>query len=94
MPIRTRRAVLAAALGFAAAAPLAAARADDRPVTPEERRQIEATLRQEGFTRWGKMEFDDGGYFEVDDAVGADGRKYDLKLSRVDFSVLSRELDN
>jgi hypothetical protein len=90
---RSRRAVLSAALGLSIAVPLASAHADDRPVTPEERRQIEDTLRREGFTRWGDVEFDDG-RFEVDDAVGADGRKYELKLSSVDFSILSRKLDD
>ncbi|MGU9978581.1 PepSY domain-containing protein [Phreatobacter sp. HK31-P] len=93
MPILDRRAVLAATLGLTAAASLAPARADDRPVTPEERRQIEATLRREGFVRWGEIELDDG-RFEVDDAIAADGRKYDLELSRVDFSILKRERDD
>lgn len=93
MHFRSRRAVLSAALGLSIAAPLASAHADDRPVTPEERRQIEDTLRREGFTRWGDVEFDDG-RFEVDDAVSADGRKYELKLSSVDFSILSRKLDD
>jgi hypothetical protein len=93
VPFRTRRTVLAAALGVSIAAPLVSAYAGDRPVTAEELRQIEATLRREGFTRWDEVEFDDG-HFEVDDAIGADGRKYDLKLSSVDFSILSRKLDD
>jgi hypothetical protein len=75
-------------------APIAIALADDdRPVTPEERRQIEDVLRREGFTRWGEIEFDDG-RFEVDDAIAADGQKYDLKISRVDFSITSRDRDD
>lgn len=92
MPHRTRRTVILAA-SIAAAAPFAMALADDRPVTPEEARQIETVLRREGFVRWGKVAFDDG-QFEVDDAVAADGRKYDLKLSSVDFSIQHREPDD
>lgn len=65
----------------------------ERPPSPEERRQIEEVLRQAGFTRWGEIQFDSG-HFEVDDAVGPDGRKYDLKLSQVDFSIMSREPDD
>lgn len=93
MPILDRRALLAATLGLTGALPLAAARADDRPVTPEERRQIEEVLRREGFTRWGETELDDG-RFEVHDAIATDGREYDLELSRADFSILKRDLDD
>jgi hypothetical protein len=92
---RTRRHLLAGALGLGLAGTLAAApaRADDRPVTAEELRQIEASLRQAGFTQWGKVEFDDG-RFEVDDAIAGDGAKYDLELSSVDFSILKRDRDD
>lgn len=93
MPIHTRRALLAATVGTAFIGALSNARADDRPVTPEERRQIEATLRREGFMRWGGIEFDDG-HFEVADAVAADGKTYDLELSSVDFTITSRDLDD
>lgn len=95
MPSDQTRRTFAIALGaLFLAAPLTSVRAgDDRPVTPEEMRQIEATLRREGFTRWGKVEFDDG-RFEVDDAIAANGQKYDLKLSSVDFAILSRKLDD
>lgn len=93
MPILDRRALLAATLGLTTALTLAAARADDRPVTPEERRQIEEVLRREGFTRWDEIELDDG-RFEVDGAIAADGREYDLELSRVDFSILKRDRED
>jgi hypothetical protein len=82
---------------FGAAAALnlsAAAVADDRPVTDEERAQIEAVLEAEGFIRWGEMEFDiDDDHFEVDDAIHEDGREYDLKLD-VDFVIISRDLED
>ncbi|WP_245898186.1 PepSY domain-containing protein [Phreatobacter cathodiphilus] len=94
MPAFHRRVMLAATLALTiAAVPLAAARADDRPVTPQERVQIENSLRQAGFTRWGDIEFDDG-HFDVDDAIAADGGKYDLELSSVDFSIIKRERDD
>lgn len=91
----TRRHLLAGALGLSLVGTLAAApvRADERPVTAEELRQIEASLRQAGFTRWGEIEFDDG-RFEVDDAIAADGAKYDLELSSVDFSIIKRDRDD
>lgn len=106
MPPTRLRLVLAAAL-FAAGPLLAGAAAaqtsqqppaapregTERPPSPEERRQIEEVLRQAGFTRWGEIEFDNG-RFEVAGAVGPDGRKYDLKLSQVDFSIMSREPDD
>lgn len=92
VPIRSRRALLAAA-AITLAAVSSPVRAGDRPVTAEELRQIEAVLRREGFVRWGEVEFDDG-RFEVDDAIAADGRKYDLKLSGVDFTIQERELDD
>jgi hypothetical protein len=30
----------------------------DRPPSPQERSRIETMLRNEGFTRWGKIEYD------------------------------------
>lgn len=52
----------------------------DRPVTAEERAKLEAAMKAQGCTG-GEMEYDeDDRQFEVDDAVCADGRKYDLKF--------------
>lgn len=81
------------AVGQTTQPPPAPALTTERPPSPEERRQIEEVLRQAGFTHWGEIAFDNG-RFEVDDAVGPDGRKYDLKLSQVDFAIMSRELDD
>ncbi|QCI62860.1 PepSY domain-containing protein [Phreatobacter stygius] len=72
--------------------PLSAARAGDRLPTPEERRQIEQILRGEGFTQWGEIDYGNG-QFEVAKAVARDGQRYDLKLSQVDFSIVSRDRD-
>ena len=50
-------------------------------------------LRNEGFTRWGKIELDDD-VWEVDDAYAADGRKYDLKLEPDTLEIIAREADD
>ncbi|HEY9539314.1 MAG TPA: PepSY domain-containing protein [Kiloniellaceae bacterium] len=77
--------------------PLSAARADRAPMD-EERSSIETVLRAEGYTSWEEIEFDDDDddaddqVWEVDDARGADGVEYDLKLDR-DYRIIKRERD-
>jgi hypothetical protein len=86
--IRTVAAVLAAtcfAAGFAMA--------DGRPPTAEETTAVSAALTKAGFSKWGKVEFDDGKW-EIDNAVGADGKLYDVDLSATDLSVIKKEIDN
>ena len=52
----------------------------DRPVTEDERAKLVAAVQAEGCSG-GKFEFDeDDRQFEVDDAVCADSKKYDLKF--------------
>ena len=52
----------------------------DRPVTEDERAKLVAAVLAEGCSG-GKLEMDeDDQQFEVDDAVCADGKKYDLKF--------------
>ena len=52
----------------------------DRQVTEEERAKLVAAVQAEGCSG-GKFEMDeDDQQFEVDDAVCADGKKYDLKF--------------
>jgi len=52
----------------------------DRQVTEDERAKLSAAVQAEGCSG-GKLEPDeDDQQFEVDDAVCADGRKYDLKF--------------
>ena len=52
----------------------------DRQVTEEERAKLVAAVQAEGCSG-GKLEMDeDDQQFEVDDAVCADGKKYDLKF--------------
>lgn len=62
-----------------------------REPTAEERARIESVLRAEGFTRWDDIEFDDGKW-EIDDAVDADGRTWDVDLDAA-FKVISRKRD-
>lgn len=64
----------------------------DRAPTPEERARVEAALRSQGFQRWEEIEFDRG-QWEVDDAVGPDGRAYELKLDPNTMTILEREPD-
>lgn len=64
----------------------------DRPPTLDEREAIQAVLIGEGFTSWSEIEWDDDGYWEVDDAIAADGHEYDLKLD-ADLHIIERERD-
>jgi hypothetical protein len=66
----------------------------DRFPTSAELRQIEAKLASLGFTAWDSIEFDeDDGYWEVDDARGADGMRFDLHLATRSLELLRRERD-
>lgn len=67
--------------------------ADGRPPTAEETSAISAALTKAGFSKWGKIEFDDGKW-EVDDAIGTDGKKYEVDLSASDLSVIKKEIDS
>lgn len=64
----------------------------DRAPNPEERARVEGALRNQGFTRWGEIELDDG-VWEVDDAYAPDGRKYDLKLNPETLAIIERDSD-
>lgn len=76
-------------LTFVGAAPALA----DRDPTAEERTSIENALKGEGFTQWSDIDWDDDGYWEVDDAIAADGKKYDLRMD-AQFAVTQRDLDD
>jgi len=66
----------------------------DRAPTPEERSSIETVLRNQGFTRWGKIELDDeSDAWEIDDAHASDGHRYDLRLHPDTLEILTREPD-
>ncbi len=80
---------LSAALALLASPALA-----DRAPNAEERAAIEAKLKAEGFTKWEDIELeDDESVWEVDDAVGADGREYDLELRVDTLEIIDRDAD-
>ncbi|MBA2125644.1 PepSY domain-containing protein [Hyphomicrobium methylovorum] len=82
-------AALTLAMGFAAGNALAD---KDRPPTAEETSAISSALTSAGYKSWGKVELDDGKW-EVDDAIAADGKKYDVDLS-TDYKIIKQKLDN
>ncbi|MBD0273716.1 MAG: PepSY domain-containing protein [Acetobacteraceae bacterium] len=82
-----RRTLLAALLLLA---PLAA---EARDPSPEMRSRIEAALREQGYTAWDDIDVERDGRIEVDDARGADGKEYDLKLDPQTLRVIEREED-
>ena len=65
----------------------------DRDPTREERIHVEEELLYLGFTSWDDIDFDEDGYWEVEDARGADGLEYDLLLASETFEVLEGEPD-
>lgn len=64
----------------------------DRAPTPDELTKIEAVLKQEGFTAWKEIEVESD-EIEVDDAVDAAGRKFDLELDPKTFAIVKRKAD-
>jgi hypothetical protein len=67
----------------------------DRSPSPQERSRIETVLRNEGFTRWGRIELDDDdNLWEVDEAYAPDGHTYDLKLHPDTLAIVGREPDD
>ncbi|KST59149.1 hypothetical protein AO398_05185 [Methylobacterium sp. GXS13] len=69
----------------------ATARADEK-LPPDQQAKVEAMLRQEGFTKWKEIELDDG-MIEVDDAIDANGKQFDLKLDPKTLAVVKREAE-
>ena len=57
------------------------------------RADIEAALREQGYTAWDDIDVERDGRIEVDDARGADGKEYDLKLDPQTLRVIEREED-
>ena len=86
----TASTALCAAIAIATGASVA--KADDRPATAAERAEIGGILKANGFTSWRKIEFDrDDRKFEVDDAVKANGRVYDVDIRNGRIIKLDRE---
>ena len=68
-----------------------AARADEK-LPPDQQAKVEAMLKQEGFTKWKEIELDDG-MIEVDDAVDANGKQFDLKLDPKTLAIVKRKAE-
>lgn len=66
--------------------------ASDRAPTAEERTRIEAAVRAAGYKSWEEIELDDG-LWEVDDAVDAQGKPWDLKLDPTSMTIVKRTAD-
>ncbi len=64
----------------------------DRKPTPEEQTKIEAVLKQEGFSKWKKIEVEDD-EIEVDDAIDANGKQFDLELDPKTFAIVKRKAE-
>ena len=93
MPL-SRRTLALAGLGAVAAvaAALSLSTGSSRDPAPDERSRLEAALRDQGYTKWDDIDFEDGRW-EVDDAVHRDGKTYDLKLDPNSLRVVEREED-
>lgn len=53
-------------------------------------KHVKHALHQLGFVSWDEIEFDDG-LWEVDDAIRADGSRWDLKLDPKTLDVVKRK---
>lgn len=82
-PVVAAAAVLALSAGYAMA---------DRMPTPDERTAVENALKSAGYTSWGKIEMDDG-HWDVDAAIGPDGKPYDVDLAPGDLKIIKAEID-
>ncbi|WP_407524988.1 PepSY domain-containing protein [Methylobacterium oryzisoli] len=79
-------------LALATAIPLTGAALADQPLPADQLAKVEALLRQEGFSKWKEIELDDG-MIEVDDAVDANGKQFDLKLDPTTLAIKTRKAD-
>jgi uncharacterized membrane protein YkoI len=75
-------AVVAAIVAFPAQA--------DEEEAPEDRARIAEALRAAGYESFEDVELDDG-VWEVDDAVGSDGREYDLDLDPETLEIIRKD---
>ena len=80
----TGLAALALGLAFTGAA-----RADREP-TAAELTRIDAVLKEAGFTKWKKIEVESD-EIEVDDAIDANGKQFDLKLDPKTYAIVKRK---
>lgn len=92
--MKNRIAATGLALALLAAPALApAAHAADRRPTEAEASRITEVLRAQGYRDWRGIEMDDG-IWEVDDAVGPDGSRRDVRVTPDDYKVIARGTEN
>ncbi|APX87506.1 hypothetical protein BV511_24020 [Methylorubrum extorquens] len=64
----------------------------DEKLPPDQQAKVEDILKKEGFTKWKEIELDDG-MIEVDDAIDANGKQFDLKLDPKTLEVVKRKAE-
>ena len=64
----------------------------DREPTAAELTRIEAVLKEAGFTKWKKIEVESD-EIEVDDAIDASGKQFDLELDPKTFAIVKRKAE-
>lgn len=82
------------AIAFVAVSATAALADSDRPVTDAERAKIVDALKAQGCTIGGDVEFDDDGYFQIDNAQCSDGHVYDFKFRASDYQLLEKDFEH
>ncbi len=64
----------------------------DEKLPPDQQTKVEDILKKEGFTKWKEIELDDG-MIEVDDAIDANGKQFDLKLDPKTLEIVKRKAE-
>lgn len=64
----------------------------DEKLPPDQQVKVEDILKKEGFTKWDEIELDDG-MIEVDDAIDANGKQFDLKLDPKTLEIVKRKAE-
>lgn len=82
--------IVTAALALALATSLAGAAQADQKLPADQQAKVEEKLKAEGFTKWKKIELDDG-HIEVDDAIDAGGKQFDLHLDKTTLAITKRK---
>ena len=49
-------------------------------------------MKKEGFTKWGKIEVEEH-EIDVDDAIDANGKQFDLELDLKTYAITTREAE-
>ncbi|GBU16536.1 MULTISPECIES: PepSY domain-containing protein [Methylobacterium] len=80
------------ALALGLAVGLAGAARADEKLPPDQQAKVEAKLKEEGFTKWKTIELDDG-HIEVDDAIDASGKQFDLHLDQQTLAIIKRKAE-